>query len=148
MVNRVGNPRYPLSEPKVFFKFAPVKAASHVGILPSPSHCRAAGSRMRVDFRRTGDAGGECGDVPHGRVGIGESDGFESFLRGFRGEFHLFVVESRVDGRHGPVIDVHVQVTHLTTCLIVFVDEFFRDACGNARASRRSSRFLVQLVDG
>ena len=99
MVNRVGI-RVSAFGAEVFFKFTPVKQ-SHVGILPFAEPLQYCGEQDAVDFCRTGDACGERGDVPHGRVGIGESDGFESFLRGFRGEFHLFVVESRVDGQHG-----------------------------------------------
>ena len=85
--------------------------------------------------------------MAHGRVGVGESDGFESFLRGCRGEFHLFVVESRVDGQHGPVIDVHVQVAYFATRLIIFIDEFFGMQVERACESSQFE-ILVQLVDG
>ena len=107
----------------MFFEFAPVEQ-SHVGVLPFAEPLEGGGQEDAVDFRGTGDAGGQCGDVAHGGVGVGESDGGEAFLHGVGGQFHLFVVEAGVDGQHGPVVDVHVQVAHFTSGFVVFVDEF------------------------
>ena len=56
---------------KVFFEFAPVEQP-HVWILPFAEPLQYCGEQDAVDFCRTGDACGERGDVPHGRVGIGE----------------------------------------------------------------------------
>ncbi len=130
---------------EVLFKLAPVEQ-SHIGVLPITKPLQYGRQQNAVDLRRTGHSGCQCDDMAHGRVGIGESDGFETLLRGLRRQSHLFVVQPGVDRQHGPVVDVHVQVTHLATGFVVFVDEFLRMHMEGA-CQATQFKVLAELVD-